>query len=291
MLRRRFAGDQPPVTLVIPTCRSLHPGSGRAHLELLLDRIAQTDWPMDRLTVLVGDDIAGEPAWATRGWPFALRRIETPRGAEEPFSYARKMNLLWRQAETEHLVLMNDDVRPERPDWLAALMTFAMDEGVGGVGARLLYEDGRLQHAGIIPHLRAICHAWLSRRPEHGSYQHWADVHREWSMITGAVFATRRAVMEQVDGFDEAFALEYNDVDLCLRMRALGLRLVVTPDAEMAHVEKASRGPGVPQGSELARFLSRWGPWLEQDPAWHPGLRRDMFDLLPQDDPGAWYRL
>ena len=287
---REFRAAVPEVSLIIPTRRSRIAGGRSTYVERLLKGIAEADWPMDRLTVIVGDDIAGEPGWATQFWPFTLRRIETLRGDDEPFNYAAKMNRLWRTAETEQIVLMNDDLQPVTPDWLKALVGFAMDESVGGVGARLLYADGRLQHAGIVPQFGAIAHAWAARTKVGGTYQDWALVQREWSMVTGALFATRRSLLEEVAGFDEQFSLEYNDVDLCLRLRALGYRIICTPAAEMVHAEKASRGETPVAGDQYALFQQRWKQWLDNDPSWHPGLRRDSFEVMPADDPGAWYR-
>jgi GT2 family glycosyltransferase len=287
---RDFGGDCPHVSLIVPTRRSRLPGARTPCIQNFLKLVAKTDWPMDRLTVIVGDDIAGEPDWARRDWPFTLQRIETVRGRDEPFNYSVKMNLLWRSATTEQLVLMNDDLQPEEPGWLKALIGFTVDESVGGVGARLIYPDGRLQHAGIVPLYGAIAHAWALRSKVSGTYQDWALVQREWSMVTGALFATRRSVLEAIDGFDEQFTLEYNDVDMCLRIRALGYRIVCTPEAEMIHAEKASRGLTTVAGDQYALFHQRWSHWLDNDPAWHPGLRRDSFEVTPADDPEAWYR-
>lgn len=287
-LARRFDGAEPAVTIVVPTRRSAHPDGG-TYIERLLDGLAATDWPMDRLTVLVGDDVVGPADWADAARPFAVRRIETPRPDGAPFNYAAKMNALWRAAETEHLVLVNDDVTPMGTGWLRALMTFAVDAEVGGVGARLLYPDGRLQHAGIAPLFGHVAHAWLGRRQATGSYQDWALSQRSWSAVTGAVFATRRSAMEQVDGFDERFTLIFNDVDLCLRMRALGLSILYNPAAEMLHAEKASRGETPPDPREMALFATRWGAWLAEDPAWHPGLDDWQLDVRPAGDPQPWY--
>ena len=289
-LARRFTPETTdPVTLLIPTRQTALPEGEGTYIEQLLNGIAAADWPMDRLTVLVGDDIPGDPDWAKADRPFNLKRIETPRPVGEPFNYAAKMNLLWRAAETEQIVFLNDDVLPLDPGWLKALETFAVDEAVGGVGARLLFADGSLQHAGLVPHGPGAVHVWAFRRRAEGTYQDWALAQREWSMVTGAVFATRRSLMEQVNGFDEQFSLEFNDIDLCLRLRALGYRIVYTPQAELEHVEKASRGETLPPGEDIARFLARWRPWLDQDPSWHPGLHRDRIDMVPKVDPSAWY--
>ncbi|MFD1952439.1 glycosyltransferase [Sphingomonas arantia] len=289
-VRRRFAaGAEPVVTLLIPTMRANVLRGDMTLIEQLLIGIAQTDWPMDRLTVIVGDDGEGVPDWAERRWPFALTRIATARAPGEPFNYAAKMNRLWRAAETEQIVLMNDDLVPTGPGWLRALLTFAVDPSVGGVGARLLFTDGSIQHAGMGPVGPGATHLWVHRRHVTGAYQGWADVQREWSMVTGAVFATRRSVMERASGFDERFSLEYNDTDLCLRLRTLGYRIVHTPLAELLHAEKASRGQGLPPGDETAAFRSRWRAWLDQDPSWHPRLHRDRIDMTAQYDGSAWY--
>ena len=287
-LRRRF-DTFPEVTVVVPT-RQAGPGKGKPpFVAALLDDLARTDWPMDRLRVLVGDDRPDAEAFAARPWPFRLTRIETPRAAGEPFNYAAKMNRLWRAATTEHIVLMNDDVTAPSAGWLKALMTFAMEADVGGVGARLLFPDGRVQHAGVPGgQFGAAGHAWLGEPADRPTYQDWALVHRDWSMVTGAVFATRRSVLEAVNGFDERFALEFNDADLCLRLRLMGLRIVCTPFAEMIHREKASRGDAEVPGAQVALFLNRWRDYLADDPAWHPRLSRDRIDPAPIDAPD-WF--
>lgn len=287
--RRYEGGSEPPVTLVIPTRQSLIPGTERSWIEQLLDRIEQVNWPMDRLTVIVGDDHPEPASWAEAPRPYRLRRIDTRRAPGEAFNYAAKMNRLWREADTEQIVLMNDDLVPDHPGWLRALQSFALDRDVGGVGARLLFEDGSLQHAGFIPHGLGGAHAWIFRRRQRGTVHDWALVHREWSMVTGALFATRRSVLEEVNGFDEVFTVEFNDTDLCLRLRALGYRIVCTPFAEMVHAEKMSRGDALPAGETLARFRARWSAWLANDPSFHPRMRRDRLDLQPDIGHRQWF--
>lgn len=288
--RRRFADiGYPPVTIVIPTCRTARVGADGSYIEQLLEGISKVRWAMDRLTVIVGDDIAGHPDWISRAWPFRLKRIETVRDAGESFNYAAKMNQLWRAAADEQVIFMNDDVVPVGTDWLAALLTFAVDERVGGVGARLYFENGHIQHAGMFPTHRTIAHAWLGWPADAKTYQNWALAQREWSVVTGAVFATRRSILSQLNGFDERFALEFNDVDLCLRIRNLGYRIVYNPDAQFTHAEKASRGETIPNGAEVALFLSRWARWLDSDPASHPGLAQNRMDLVAEPVSRSWY--
>ena len=285
---RRNSGETPPVTLCIPTCQSRSATGDRnaenrpPFITGLLETIVRLDYPMDRLRVIVGDDLPYGPAYADRPWPFELTRIATMRAPGQPFSYAKKMNQLWRSSQTEQVVLMSDDITSESTDWLRALLTFSMQEDVGGAGARLLYPNGTLQHAGIAGGLISTCaHTWLGCPADEPTYQDWAVVHREWSMVTGAVFATRRSVLEEINGFDEMFTLEFNDVDMCLRLKMLGYRIVYTPHAELVHHETASHGEMSPHGADLARFLKRWSEYLYNDPMFHPGLDRQSFTLRP----------
>jgi hypothetical protein len=293
-LQRRFAAF-PDVTLVIPTRQSTRPddrgaGCGQPYILDLLDSVARTDWPMDQLRVVIGDDVASDHVYGGQRWPFDMRRLVTSRG-DGKFNYAEKINRLWRAAETEQIVIMNDDMVVRSADWLQALLTFSMQDDVGVAGARLIYPNDTIQHAGIPGGLFGMCaHAWLGQPAAAPTYQNWALVHREWSMMTGAVHATRKSVLELLNGFDERFSLEFNDVDFCLRARMLGYRNVYTPFAELVHHEKASRGEVLPPGGELALFLKRWGEFLEHDPAYHPMLARDRFQIGPVDHPGGWWQ-
>lgn len=292
-LCRRF-DDYPQVTLVVPTMQGRAGGGGPegpAAIGGLMESLCLTDWPADRLTLLVGDDCPDEGPYGLRDWPFALRRLDTRRPAGQAFNYAAKMNRLWRATESEHLVLMNDDLLVEDPGWLKALMTWSLESDVGGVGARLLYPDGRIQHAGMALGLFGlVAHCWLGQSAKEPSYQDWALLPRRWSAVTGAVFATRRSLLEMANGFDEGLALELNDVDLCLRLGTLGKAILMTPFAELIHFEKASRGAGNAGGAETARFLRRWEGLIDDDPCFHPGLSRGSFTLHPREPVWPWWR-
>ena len=294
-LRRHFS-SYPSVTVVIATrqarARQLPEGqAGAPHIINLLDGLSHIDWPMQSIKVLIGDDIPDDSIYSGRIFPFDIRRIDTRRSSDAPFSYAAKMNSLWRQAITDYIVFINDDVLVRDAGWLRALMTFAMEDDVGGVGARLLFGDGRLQHAGIAGGLCGSCvHAWIFAPAHERTYNDWALVHREWSMVTGAVFATRREVLEQVNGFDERFSLEYNDVDLCLRMRLHGYKIVYTPFAEMIHYERASRGGALPRADQVAMFLKRWEEVLKSDPAFNPGFDMSNVYVDPAHMRQVWFK-
>jgi O-antigen biosynthesis protein len=294
-LRRNFP-DPPPVTLVVPTRQGLRSGAkGDCREDYpmildLLDSLGRTEWPMDRLLVLVGDDVEEGCPYDRMDWPFRLERIWTARREGEAFNYAAKINRLWPLTHSENLVLMNDDVIVRGGEWLRAMMTFALSEEVGGVGARLLYPDDTLQHAGMPGGVLGPCtHAFVHRPASLRSYQNWAEVHREWSMVTGAVFATRRSVLEQANGFDESFPLDYNDVDLCLRLRLLGYRIIYTPFAELTHHESATRSGIDTPADQLALFMERWQELLNDDPAYHPRLTRASPDIVPVRTGEDWW--
>ena len=291
-LRRRFASF-PAVTLVVPTRQGASVGPdgspGRPHVADLLDSIGRSTYPKDRIRVLIGDDSADDELFSGRDDPFSITRLYTAPISGRRFNYAAKMNRLWRAAETELVILLNDDVVVRSPGWIEALLTYAMDPGVGGVGARLLFPDGTIQHAGMVGGLHGVFgHPWYRQPGDAPSYADWAVTQRDCSAVTGAVYATRRAVLEAVDGFDEDFSLDFNDVDLCLRTRMLGFRIVYTPFAVLEHHEKASRSIQVAPGREMARFLRRWRDALADDPMFSPQLRTDTEAVTPRAGAARW---
>jgi hypothetical protein len=292
---QRDFDEFPEITLVIPTLQVRPPRGARESGDQpmvlsLLHGICRSDWPMDRLTVLIGDDLDDGAIYQSRSWPFRLERIVAGRAPPGAFNYARKLNALWPRAKTDHLIILNDDLLVRGPGWIKALMTFAVDDGVGGVGARLLYPDDRIQHAGMPLGVGGACaHAFIGAGPTSPTYQDWAIVQREWSVVTGAVFATRRSLLAQVNGFDERFSLDYNDVDLCLRLRLLGYRIVYTPHAELTHFESASRGKSGIPADQTALFLEKWQDYVRDDPAYHPNLTRATPDIHPIIPTHAWW--
>jgi hypothetical protein len=293
-LVRRFT-SYPEVTIVIPTRQRVYPGlpdglPNRPMIASLLSDISGTNWPMHKICVIVGDDLEDEAIYSCRCWPFQFRRIVTENAGDSQFNYAAKMNQLWRSANTEYIVMMNDDISIISPEWLRELLTFSVQEEVGVVGARLLYPNGTIQHAGMPGGLFGLtAHAWLGQPASAPTYRDWALVQREWSIMTGAVHATRKSLLEIVNGLDERFSLEFNDVDLCLRLRMLGYRNVYTPFAELVHYEKASRGGRSPSPSEIALFRGRWDEFLANDPAYHPRLTFDTYQVGPVQRSEEWW--
>jgi hypothetical protein len=166
------------------------------------------------------------------------------------FNLAHKWNFLIDQARGDYLILLNDDTEVIEPDWIQALLEFAMRPDVGVVGPKLHFPDGRIQHAGIVFGLATLCgHVFMGHPHDCPGTAHA----REFSAVTAGCLMMRRG-----ERLDERFPGTF-DVDLCLRMGKRGLKVVYTPWSRLFHLESATfrlTGPGY--FHELMRFRRRW---------------------------------
>ncbi len=204
---------------------------------------------------------------------------------EGEFNFSRMNNLGAQAAGGDWLVFLNDDVTPLDRGWLTELARHVARPEVGIAGARLLYPSGAIQHAGIV--IGMTGGAGHPHRDTFGSpYWNWLDVTRNVSAVTGACMALRRAVFEELGGFDEAFPVNFNDVDLCLRARQSGYEVIYEPAAVLRHDECQTRRPGV-----RWRERQSWhAKWLEacacEDPFYSPHLSIEHEDAsLRLDEP------
>ena len=199
------------------------------------------------------------------------------------FDFARMNNQAAAVATGEHLLLLNDDTEAIDAGWLEAMLEHSQRPDVGAVGARLLFPNGTIQHAGVLVGIHGKAgHAFWGFPGDSSGYYDFARVIRNYSAVTGACLMMRRALFEELGGFDEAFAVSYNDVDLCLRIRARGYLVVYTPYAVLYHHQSASRGAYDPvtdrKYEELLR--DRWRPLFEAgDPYYNPNLTLSDFDF------------
>jgi GT2 family glycosyltransferase len=187
-------------------------------------------------------------------------------------------------ASGQVIVLLNNDVGVRQPGWLDAMVRQALRPEVGAVGAKLLFGDGKLQHVGVVVGLSGRAGHILRRRPaETPGRLGQLRVAHEVSAVTAACLAVSRDKYRAVGGFDaEAFPVDFNDVDFCLRLAAAGWKCVWTPEAELFHFESISRGPSVGAKRErfereAARFTERWLPVIRHDPFYHPALSLTAF--------------
>ncbi|WP_339854118.1 glycosyltransferase [uncultured Nisaea sp.] len=195
------------------------------------------------------------------------------------FNFSRLCNLGARETKSDHLCFLNNDIEPANPDWLTELVAEAARPEIGLVGAKLLYPDRTVQHAGIAfsgEHVARHTNIGISQND--GGYWGRAMQAQSLSAVTGACMVMRRKVFEEVGGFDEALAVDFGDIDLCLRVRKAGYRILWTPHALLIHHESASRGSVItPEKAvlydlERAFMVDRWGTLLDDDPAYNPNL-------------------
>ncbi len=189
------------------------------------------------------------------------------------FNYSAINNFAVRMAKGEQLLFLNNDVEVIRPDWLTAMLEYAQFAGVGAVGAKLLYSDGTIQHAGVVLKRSGVAHhafRWAPR--EVLGVPRLADLPRNCSAVTGACMLVPRRIFEEAGGFDEQLRVVFNDIDLCLRIRERGYSVIYTPHAQLYHHEGSSRGRLHPP-SDDDRFLKRWAARFSQvDPYYNPNL-------------------
>ena len=202
---------------------------------------------------------------------------------EEEFNFGRLNNFAVGTVESEFVALLNNDLTIINPEWLGEMVSQALQPGVGAVGARLIYPNDTIQHAGVIlggGGVAAHAHKGLPRA-NHGYFSR-AILVQEVSAVTAACMVVRRNAYLEAGGFDEThLKIAFNDVDFCLRLRQRGYRIVYTPYAELYHAESASRGleDTVAKNSrfeaEIKYMHDTWGDALRQDPAYNPNLSLD----------------
>ena len=209
-------------------------------------------------------------------------RIETYR-ADGSFNYARINNWGARRARGDVLLFLNNDIEVITPGWLEEMLMFAQRPDVGAVGSLLWYPDDTVQHAGVAAGAAgAASHIHkFAKRGEMGWLGCLRCV-RNVSAVTGACLMVRREVFEAAGGFDDAaFAVAFNDIDLCLRLCGEELHNVFTPFAQLYHHESVSRGSDeTPENAarftaEVERFRTRWHAYFDScDPCYSPRLNR-----------------
>jgi GT2 family glycosyltransferase len=277
-VRHRIAGE-PLVSIVIPTrgiTRTLE-GTGLDLLTTCLRSIiGKTTYRAFEIVLVVDQgQLAPGAAAALEG---STHRIVDYR-APGTFNFSRKINAGVAAAAGSHVLLLNDDIEVIEPEWLTAMLEFSQQEPIGAVGAKLYYPDGRLQHVGLLMGVDGVAaHAFHQHAGTNPGYAASNIVVRNCAAVTAACMLTRRDVFDRVGGFDEALAVDFNDVDYCLRVRREGLRIVYTPYAELYHHESASFGTRTQNADELALMRARWGDAVREDPYYNPHLTRTRPD-------------
>lgn len=197
-----------------------------------------------------------------------------------PFNYAAKANYAVGLSRTDLIVLLNDDMEVINDDWLTAMLEFAQDPEIGAVGCRLLHPDGSVQHVGTVLGVNGgAAHVYHSFPGDMVGYNGFTHIIRNYSAVTGACLATRKSLVMHLGGFDESYAVDFNDIDLCLKLVEAGFRIVYTPFAQLYHFESSSIVRHQQDPAERAMFNQRWERFISDDPYYNVNLARDRVDF------------
>ena len=272
-VRRRLPADPPTVTVVVPTRD--RPDLIRRCVDGLLRR---TDYPSLDVLIVNHETTDADALALLQGFNSDARVSIIP--YEGAFNYSAINNMAVEQARGEFVVLLNNDVDVIEPAWLTEMMSLAVLPDVGAVGAKLLYPDAHVQHAGVILGAAEIAGHYFHRlKRDQPGYQGRAVMPSVVSAVTAACLLVRKAIYDEVGGFDEInLPVVYNDVDFCLKLLRRGYRNIWTPYAELYHHESASRGTDTRPdqaerlGREKRHMIETWGPLLACDPFYNPNF-------------------
>ena len=283
--RTRYAIDgTPKVSILIPNHDHVD------DLRLCLDSIFQkTTYPNIEI-VIVENNSSDPKLFAYYGQIQRERkevRVVTRLGGGS-FNYSALNNYGAQYCTGEYLLLLNNDTEVITPDWIQEMLMFAQRVDVGAVGAKLYYPDGTIQHAGVVFGLGGVAgHAFHHASSTSAGYMGKLLYAQNMTAVTGACMLLRRAVWDEVGGLNEEFAVNYNDVDLCLRIRQAGYLVVWTPFAELYHYESKTRDASAdtPEfAAEVRLFENKWGDALNAgDPYYNPNflLNRPDYPIDP----------
>ena len=265
--------DAPGVTAVIPT-------GGKLSLlrPCLDDLLKKTDYPNFEILLVdnsQGEDVANLVAELSQHHS-NVRRIVDDR---KPFNYSALINASIPHVENPLILMLNDDITVIEPDWLAAMVEHAQRPEVGIVGAKLLYPDDTIQHAGVIlgPFGGSV-HVFKRLPGQEPGYFDLPDAVRNYSAVTFACALIDRAVFDEIGGLDaENLPVAFNDTDFCLRAREAGFEIVYTPHAALYHHESVTKTV-IAHPSEIGYLRERWAGVIAHDPYYNPHLTRQGED-------------
>jgi len=270
-----FPDEGAKVSIIIPT------RNGLSILRRCIDSLRATTYR--NYEVIVVDNDSDDPATLEylKNLPHRVERIGNPHGR---FNFAWINNRAAERADGELLLFLNNDTEVIEPRWLSQMVGHARFAGVGAVGARLLFPDKRIQHAGIVHgYYRGLAGPAFKLVPSwDNGYLSYARVARNYSAVTAACMLTPRRTFLELGGFDEEhFEVAYNDVDYCYRLGERGLRSVYCADAELYHHEGHSRG-FFDRPQEIAAFRRKYSG--KRDPYYSPHLSLDdeRFSIKPR---------
>ena len=270
----------PKATIIIPTRNFAH--LLRPCIESIL---ARTDYPDYEILIVNNDSTEAETLryFEEISTNEKIRVISVP----GPFNYSLLNNRAVAEAGSDLVALVNNDIEVVSEHWLTEMAGQALRPDVGAVGAKLLYHDGRIQHAGVVIGMQAGAgHLFRGAADSRATHGGRAELTQNYSAVTAACLVIEKRKYQEVGGLnDEDFAVNFNDVDFCLKLTAAGYRNVYTPFATLYHHESASRATldatreGANRSSRESLILAeKWPAFFDDDPGYNPNLSLDTDD-------------
>ena len=263
------------VSFIIPT--KDQPSLLKTAIDSIIER---TDYPDYEIIVL--DNNSNTPEFFALMQEYKQRHPSVFRceKAAFPFNYARLMNLGASLSTGTYLLMLNNDVAVIHADWMTQMVSYAQRAHTGAVGAKLLYPDDTVQHAGIVLGVNGdAAHVFAHKKKDDSGYFNYLQTVRNYAAVTGACMMCRKAVYDAVGGMDERLVVEYNDIDLCLKFISEGYSNVYLPTVALYHYESATRAhPFRSRKSykqheqDLAIFKGKWGKYTTDDPYYNHKL-------------------
>jgi GT2 family glycosyltransferase len=263
----------PKVSVIIPTRD--HADDLREVMRGLLEK---TDYP--DLEIIIADNESSDEETLSYFEDIKKKGVLIL-PAPGPFNFSKINNDAARIASGDILLFLNNDISMIAPGWLKEMVRYARKPDVGAVGAKLRYPDGALQHGGVVLGIGGVAgHIHCGVAAGDNGYFSRLALTQEVACVTGACLATKKSLFEALGGFNETqLKIAFNDVDLCMRIRRAGYRIIWTPFAELTHHESKSRGLDTVTEERRKRFegetaymRSKWGPLLDSDPFYSPNL-------------------
>lgn len=281
----------PSVTVIVPT------RNGLSFLKPCIDGLLhETDY--DAMRVLIVDNGSDDPQTLAQLELWAQdQRVNILRDGR-PFNYSALNNAAVAQADSEFVLLLNNDISMIHSDWLLEMVSHGLRRGVGAVGAALWYPDDTLQHGGVMLGVGGVAsHPHKGIQQGDPGYFGRARLLQTLTAVTAACLLVRKSLYQSIGGLNEHnLSVAFNDVDFCIRLTRAGYRTVWTPFAQLYHHESVSRGNDL-DADKVARFksevdfmLNTWGDQLQYDPAYNPNLTLHADDFSIAETPRTWPR-
>ena len=279
--------SKPLVSLVIPTYNA------KALVKACIDSILEKT-VYQNYEILLVDNNSNDPEclayFDELDKHHKIRLLKYP----HPFNYSAINNFAVKQAKGEIIGLVNNDIEVISPHWLEYMAAHAMREDIGCVGAKLLYSDDRIQHAGVVlGYGNGAGHAHKYFPRYHSGYMNRLIATQNYSAVTAACLLVKKTKYEEVGGLNETdLHVAFNDVDFCLKVRETGVRNLYCAEAELYHHESVSRGLDISEekaarfNRELEYLRTQWKKYIDHDPAYNPNLtrKRENFGIKMKEE-------